>query len=176
MCSWETERFSNPLQPWWRLWWHGRGWPPARPRAPPAGSLRSAARTGWSGVGPCLIQTALLRHPHGCQPACPRPRWWSQAPSAAPARTTLDCTGQQGPFRRIFFPMQRLARGGGTAFPTCRCLPRMLPSSREVSGKPWERAHSRSLRVGDGRAEEAIPLLCLFPVWGKHRGWGCWTV
>ena len=37
------------------------------------------------------------------------------------------------------------ARGGGTAFPTCRCRSKMVPKNLKLSGNPWERAHSRTL-------------------------------
>ena len=57
---------------------------------------------------PSLIKTVLLRHPQICQPTCPRPLWLSQAPSAAPPKTTSNCTGWKDPFRHIFFPKLHL--------------------------------------------------------------------
>lgn len=45
---------------------------------------------------------------------------------------------------RISRPIAR-AKGGGTALPTCRCLSRMVPKNRYVSGKPCDLAHSRTL-------------------------------
>lgn len=57
---------------------------------------------------PSLTEIALLQHLHACQPACPRPLWLSQALSAAPSKTTSNCTGWKDPFRHIFFPKLRL--------------------------------------------------------------------
>lgn len=57
---------------------------------------------------PFLIRTVLPRHLHICQPTCPCPLWLSQAPLAAPPKTTSNCTGWKDPFRHIFFPKLRL--------------------------------------------------------------------